>query len=369
MKSYFYTATDPSGVQVKDQVSAATSTAALATLVANGLSNIRFVSTEAGAQEPNGLSRGGLAQIATFQRLINTRPSVLAWLKAMLWSRRYFMGVGLLTAIAGLVVAGWLWVAIGLFLACAMPLWDVWKYRGVTRYERLLRAYARGDHKTVVRHADWLTRNVADEKVVLDAAMRKACVLAKHESLFVALESLEDWSLLPKDERPVNFDSRIATVYYFGGDDAQYLKSTQEAYFQDSDSAIATLDLAIAEARCGDEKKAEMLMKGLSTQGLPAYGLPFVDWTNGLIKQRRNDPTAQQEFGKAVSGFFSYGEYPIIWTAIAMCVGDYAISARDDVGVKSAEQLLQPVWPMLKFHGKPEVVDKLAQRYPALSST
>jgi len=259
-------------------------------------------------------------------------------------------------------------VPLGVLAGCALPLWDLWKYRAVTCYERLLRAYARGDHKTVVKNADWLTRNVSDEKIVLDAAMRKACVLAKRESLFAALESLEDWSLLPKEERPANFDSRMATVYYFGGDDAEYLKSTQEAYFRDSDNPIAILDLAIAEARHGDVQKAEVLMKGIPTNELPPYGLPFVDWTYGLIKQRRNDPTAQQEFGKAVSGLFSFGEYPIIWTAIAMCVGDYAMSSQDDVGAKSAEQLLQPVWPMLQFHGKPSVVNTLTERYPELSA-
>jgi hypothetical protein len=257
---------------------------------------------------------------------------------------------------------------VGCLLAVAFPLLDLWKYRGVSRYEGLLRAYARGDHKAVVKHADWLTRNVRDEKVVLDAAMRKACVLAKKESLFAALESLEEWSLLPKEERPANFDSRMATVYYFGGDYAQYLKTAQEVYFQDSENPVATLELAIAEARQGDVDKAELLLRGIAAGELPPYGLPFIDWTYGLIKQRRNDPGAQQEFGKAVSGLFIYGDYPIIWTAIAICVGDYAMSAKDEGGIQSAEQLLEPVWPMLKFHGKQSIVDTLSQRYPALSA-
>lgn len=352
---------------VNDRVVAPSSTDALEKLVADGLSNVKFVTKGAIADhDPNGLSPSGLEQIATFQRLINTRPSFIEWFSKMLSSRRYFIGIGFLLALIGFFVYGPFWAVMGVLAAVALPLWDLWKYRAVTRYERLLRAYARGDHKTVIKNADWLTRNVTDEKVVLDAAMRKACVLAKQESLFAALESVEDWTLLPKKERPANFDSRMATVYYFGGDYAQYLKSTQEAYFRDSENSIATLDLAIAEARQGDVEKAEVLMKGIVTSELPPYGLPFIDWTYGLIKQRRNDPTAQQDFGKAVSGLFSYGDYPIIWTAIAMCVGDYAMSARGIASTTSAEQLLKPVWPMLRFHGKQSVIDTLTERYPSL---
>ena len=304
MKTFLYTATNPAGIEVQDRVSATSSADALRDLLATGLSNVRFMSTD--EPDPNGLSRSGLEQIATFQRLINTRPSFVQWFSNMIQTRRYFIGAGLLLALIGFFASGWFLGVMGILVAFALPLWDLWRYPGVSRYERLLRAYARGDHKTVIQNADWLTRNVTDEKVVLDAAMRKACVLAKRESLFAALESLEDWSLLPKDERPENFDSRMATVYYFGGDDAQYLKSTQEAYFRDSDSPIAILDLAIAEARHGDVQKAEVLMKGIPVSELPPYGLPFIDWTYGLIKQRRNDPSAQQEFGKAVSGLFSF---------------------------------------------------------------
>ncbi len=322
---------------------------------------------ESAPSHPHGLNRAGRQQIANFQRLIDTTPKFTRWLLNMLSARRYLIGAGMIVAVIGVVFASVLWVAIGLIAAFSMPLRELWQYRGASRYEKLLRAYARGDAKTVIKAADWLTRNVRDEKVVLDAAMRKACVLAKQNSMHEALDSVENWSVLPKRERPENFDSRLAVVYYFGGNLAQYLELTRDAHFQDPENPVKMLDLAIAEARQGDLEKAELLIKGLSVKKLPPYGLPFIDWAKGLVKQRQNDPSALDDFAKAVTGLFNYDDQPIVWTAIAMCVGDYAMTAHDSVASQSAEQLLQPVWPMLQFHGSQEVVNTLVERYPSLS--
>ena len=371
MKKILYTATDANGKEVSSFIDTNSNKEAIDLLSEKGFSNIRFQDdavTAVSRTDLDNLSDSELKRIAKFETSIRTRPSFLTFILEVFRVNKLLVVGGLCLFLWGIFDSRKYLAIIGLVLSSSMPLLSIWNYRVVSSYDKLLRAYARGQIEVVSRQTELLRKHMKQPEMAFDLETRIAAVNARQGDIDEEIERLEEWRIPIDELSPGMNDSRISSVYHLGGEYQKYVDSMREAFFKSSQSPTLILDLALAESRLGEIEKAEMLLKQVKPEELPIHGMPFIDWVEGVIAYRKGNAGSEEKLSSAVTGLLEFSENPAVWPSLAVCIGDYARSITAEPSIDKAKILLYSVWEILRFHGEKDLINQLLRKYPSLNA-
>ena len=371
LKKILYTATDIHGKEVSSFIDTNSNKEAIELLSEKGFTNIRFhddIATAIDRNSLDNLSDTELERIAKFEAAIRVKPRFMTFIIEVFRVNKILIISGVCLSLWGLYDANRYLIAIGLILSLSMPLRSIWNYRVVNGYDKLLRAYARGQIEAATRQTEFLKKYMQQPEMAFDLDIRISALNASHGDLNGEIVKLKSWRDCIDDLSPGMYESRVASVYHLSGNYDKYVDSIREAFFKSSQSPTLILDLALAEARLGEIDKAEMLLKQVEPDELPIHGVPFVDWAEGMVEYRKGDSRAEEKLSSAVSGLFEFSENPAVWPSLAVCIGDYALCVAADTSIDKAKVLLTHVWEILRFHGEKKLINQLLNKYPNLNS-
>lgn len=371
MKKILYTATDANGKEVTSFIDTNSNKEAIDLLSEKGFYNIRFqddVVTALSRTDLDNLSDSELERIARFESAIRIRPSFSTFILEVFRVNKVLVIGGLCLFLWGVFDSSKYLIIFGLILSASMPLLSIWNYRVVSGYDKLLRAYARGQTEVVSRQTELLRKHMKQPEMAFDLETRIAAVNARQGDIDEEIGRLEEWRIPIDELSPGMYDSRISSVYHLSGEYDKYVDSMREAFFKSSQSPTLILDLALAESRLGEIEKAEMLLKQVKPEELPIHGMPFIDWVEGMVEFRKGGSGFEEKLSSAVSGLLEFSENPAVWPSLAVCIGDYARSITAETSVGKAKELLSSVWEILRFHGEKDLITQLLSKYPSLNA-
>ena len=177
---------------------------------------------------------------------------------------------------------------------------------------------------------------------------------------------VEHWKTGVEAKTPGLFEARIASVYLAAGSSKQYVEKMREAHAKSPDSPTSLVDLALAEACCGDADHAKQLLSRLAIETFPPHGKPYIAWIKGLIAKQENRPEAARLLAEAVASMLPYGNNPAYWPTLAVCTGAWAAVLADLGQVEKAKETVSKVWEVLKVHGNRELLKELSVKIPGL---
>ncbi len=372
MKKVLYTATDVRGKEVNGYVEAENNRDAIDLLTKQGYSKIRFhddISIALDRFDLDDLTDGEIEKIARFEVAVRAKPRLTTFLLEVFRLNKLPILVGLCLFIWGVYISNLYLVIFGLVVSLSMPLLSLWNYRIVGAYDKLLRAYAMGQIEDIETLVKYLKKHMTQPEMAFDLDIRLAVVYASQGILESEIAKLESWRDTLESLSPGMFESRIASVYLLNGESDKYVDLMREAFFKSTKSPTFILDLALAEARLGEVEKGEIVLKLLNAEELPDHGLPFIDWAEAVLEYRKGGFQTEDKFSSAITGFLEFVESPAVWPSLAVCIGDYALSAESVAARERASNLLTSVWGILAFHGGTKLIDQLTDKYPELSPT
>ena len=361
MSRILYRAKTAEGKDVADFVEASSATEAMDKLAGSGLQDIVLL------QSPD---------LAAFNTLV---PGVSAQQQARL--RAEFMAKpGLATALrgvirmnapilfagaAGLVLAAWQHFPVTAILSAAVLLvpfaFFFWKRRYLDHYQALQKAYARGQWDEVRRLAPKLRSVTNNPLLPWDLDVRLACIEARQGRLQAAVASLDPWKDKLAAKAPGMFEARLASVYFAAGNYAEYVKLMEDAAELGKHDPSRMIDVALAHAKFGDERKAADILGSLDPKLLTPLAHKFVVFINGLTHLRENRPEqAVPDLRAATDGFLEASlKSPASWVALAICTGYYAVALARTGKRAEAQRAVADVMPLLCVHGEKPLMDML----------
>jgi hypothetical protein len=121
------------------------------------------------------------------------------------------------------------------------------------------------------------------------------------------------------------------------------------------------VDVALANAKFGDARKAEDILDALDTRLLTPLALKFVALVNGVLCLRAGQPDkAASELKAATEGFLEAAlKFHAAWVGLAISSGYYAVALARCGKRSEAQQAVAPVLPILLVHGEKPLLDML----------
>lgn len=362
MAKILYSAVTVEGSKTEGFVDAPTAQAAREQLHQQGLRDVVLHQEVAMAQDPAelaGLSDKQAQELARFNLRLRENPGLsTALAETARRSKWWLLGDALIIAVAwqmGLYST----VAVGLLAAAAPFALTTWGWRRVDSYQQLLREHAVGNTQAVQALATQL-RPVSRRSAALDFDLdvRLASLTARAGDLAGALQTLDAWPARLADQ-PGLYEARVSTVHIAAGDAEGFVHLMGQAYERSGGDPSRGLDYALAQARFGDAGKAQALLDGIDTSLLPPLAEGFLHWAHGLLLARRGDAQAVQPLGQAVAELLQMANQPAIWTVLAICSADHALALARNGNQDRARQQVASVWPVLRAHANPALLQAL----------
>jgi hypothetical protein len=143
------------------------------------------------------------------------------------------------------------------------------------------------------------------------------------------------------------------------GDAEGFVRLMGQAYERSGHDPSRGLDYVLAQARFGDADQAQALLDGIDTSLLPPVAKGFLHWAHGLLLARRGDAQAVQPLGQAVAELLQMANQPAIWSVLAICSADHALALARNGDQERARQQVAKVWPVLRAHANPALLQAL----------
>ena len=362
MGQVLYTATAPDGQELNGYIEVKTNREALDILGARGFSNIQLHSeamTSGQRDYLEGLSERDQELLARLEASVLRDPSFANFLKEVLRANRWSLLLGMGLAAWGYSGDTWYLLYGGLFVALIMPLLSILSYRTSITYDQVLKTFATGDWDQMVACIDQLRGKLGGPEAEFDLDLKQAAAKVADGRLEEALADLEIWRYAFDSDAPGMYQSRVASLFFAAGKHETCLEEMRAALKASPDNFMMSLDLALMEAKIGDPNTAETLLDSIDIAEVPAYGLPFLDWITGLVEWRRGEECGTPMLASAVQGFTQYIDMPAVWPSLAVCTADYALALAKAGQTDMAEEMLTPVWPIVRTHGGKALVSDL----------
>jgi hypothetical protein len=236
-----------------------------------------------------------------------------------------------------------------------------WKRRHLDRYLALQKAYARGQWDEVRRLAPIVRAAPGGALLPLDLDTRLACIDARQGRLDAAVASLDDWKPQLDAKAPGMFEAHVGRVYFAAGDYATHLRLVEQAAELGKQDPSRMVDVALANAKFGDARRAEDILGSLDLKLLPPLAHKFIALINGILRLREGQPDrAEPELRVATEGFMESAlQTPVVWIGVAISSGYYALALARSGKRHEAQQAIAPALPILLVHGEKPLLDML----------
>ncbi|WP_105189183.1 hypothetical protein [Pseudoalteromonas sp. T1lg48] len=362
-KKVLFTATDAQGNERSGYVDANTNSEAMQKLEENGFTDILLhydAINCAHRDDLDGLNEQELERIANIELKSMTGMSSGALFAQALKQNWLFISFGLLGCAWGVYDRSAFFFVLGGIVALIAPVISLKNLITLSQYNKLQEADAFGEYEHALSLIKKLKPKLKAPEMAFDLDVRHASIMAKKGDIEGAFDLLAPWQQEFEAMSPGMYESRAAVIYYISGDFESLLGMMRDAYAKSDNNQTILLDLILMEARYGDVNNAQELMSNIELHLLPPIYLPFLDWIEGLIASRNNDPSASKSLSSAVSQMLEYGDNPITLTMLALMTGSYArelLRAGDDEGAK---KVLQKIWPVLKENGDQQTLKELS---------
>jgi hypothetical protein len=372
MAQILYRAKDDRGHQTAGMIEAGGVAQARELLLARGLRDVELQQEAAFGVDVNAIaasSGADVQRVAEVAVRFIERPGV-ATLLTEVWRGSKLPTLGFA---AFAVFALWkgtpLWAAGALAVALLPYALALWSFRRVRDYEQFLRAQALGHWTEMPALADRLRAlPQTNDTLRFDLDLRCAYARIKQgaplEAELAALETQHWRERLAA--QPGAYDAQVALLHVAAGRPQGLIDGMRAAVRASGGEPARALDLALTLARCGDVDEAASVMDGVDASLLPPFAKGFVAWVRGRIGMRKGDPAALALLGEAVQEMLALApRHPALWISLALCTADHARLLRDAGRGEEARAALGSVWPILRVHAPPEVLDELKDLLPA----
>jgi hypothetical protein len=367
MAKILYSATDPNGQTVEGFVDAVSVAQARDLLAARSLCDIRVHQEVAMAEDPakfDGLSDHDVQRLAAFKLRVMRKPGLMTVLREVASRLQLALVADLALITAAVVMQRWGWASLLLVLALLPFGLAAWRYRRVQHYQQLLEAFAVG-HWSRVEHLAQKVRSGAAVPQMLDFDLDVRVAtgqVRRGQPLEDALASLSGWADKLGAHHPGLLDCRLASVHAAAEDRRGFVQRMRAACEASGQEPARVMDLALAEARFGDDLRARQLLHGLDASLLPEHASGFVHWAHGVLALRAADDVALKHLNAAVADFLALADqHASVWTALAFCACDQAMALRLAGRTPEARKTLSKVWPVLLAHADKPLIHVLKQ--------
>ncbi|HEV2606786.1 MAG TPA: hypothetical protein VGT79_02270, partial [Xanthomonadaceae bacterium] len=235
--------------------------------------------------------------------------------------------------------------------------------RHLDRYQALQKAYARGQWDEVRRLAAMLRSVTNNPLLPWDLDVRLACIEARQGRLQAAIASLDPWKSKLADKAPGMFEARLASVYFAAGDYAEHVRLMEEAAELGKQDPSRQVDVALANAKFGDARKAGNILDALDMKLLPPLAQKFIALVTGVLGLRAGQTDeAARDLKVATEGFLESSlKSQTAWVGLAISSGYYAVALARCGKRSEAQQVVAPVLPILLVHGEKPLLDMLQE--------
>lgn len=361
MSRILYRAKTPRGQDVADFVEASSAAEAMSKLVGMGLQDIVLLQSPDLAAFNVTLPGITPQQHARLRAEFMEKPGLATALRGVIRINAPILFVGA----AGLAWGAWRQFPVTATLGAAVLLFPFvaffWKRRYLDRYQALQKAYARGQWDEVRRLAAMLRSATNNALLPCDLDVRLACIDARQGRLDAAVAGLAKWKSQLADKAPGMFEARLASVYFAAGNYPEYVKLMEEAAELGKQDPSRLVDVALANAKFGDARKAENILDALDVKLLPPIAQKFIALVGGVLGLRAGHAdTAARDLKVATEGFFESSlKSQASWVALAISSGYYAVALARCGKQGEARQVVAPVLPILLVHGEKPLLDML----------
>lgn len=366
-KQILYKATNPQGKALQDYISANSNEEAFQLLTEKGYTDIEFLSdaftgiSQPGVTELDAKSRASLAR---FDANVRKNPGTLNYCIEVIRLHKAWIVTGSIILCWG-IYANNLWAIIGgTITALGFPLLQVRGHLKAKRYTKIISDSALGNWEPALKNIETLKKSVKERGVLFDLDIRKACILAAQKKDPCLSELEQKWKNVMSLESPGIYHSRLSSIYYKLEDFEQYLQCQREAYFQSNQTPITKIDLAMGEIRYGDLHKAGVILKSISEDYLPNYGKPYLTWVNASYIKHNDSQKAEKLYISAINGLSEFVDNPAVWSALAMCVADFACAAQSEHAIDQARRLLQQFKQIIVSTADSITKNTLCEKFP-----
>jgi hypothetical protein len=353
MANILYTAINSKGKQVHGFVEASTAKQAVSNLESRGYARVQLHQETAISQhadELNGLNDSQRSALAKFKLKAMSKVGLLeVWIEVA--RREKWL---LLICIGMFCVCLWsynlIWASVLVIVALISFGWSFWQFRHVERYRKLMALFALGKWDEFALLSPKLySLPVTDPLLQFDIDVRLASIKARRGMLNEALNDLAKWPPRLADKRGL-FEAHVASVYGAAGDRENRMRLTKLAYEASGGEPARALDCALLEARYGDDKTAQRILKSIDRSLLPSHAGGFVLWVEGVIQLRQNVGAAEKTIASAITKFMGHIHSPAYWITVSHTVADYAFALEKNKNLPEAQKQIAQVWPVLRAH-------------------
>jgi tetratricopeptide (TPR) repeat protein len=260
-----------------------------------------------------------------------------------------------------------MWMAIGIIVACAMPFFSIYSYLMMNDFNNLLKASAFGEWDRVKELSQILKSKNNNIDIVIEVDTKQAAIFAHKKDMDSAINLILPHREYLNATTVGMFESKLATLYHMAGEYDKYIENSKKAY-EISKQNTLRCDWAMAEARLGNLEVARRLIKEIEIESLPAYGIPFIYYTKGVVAYRRGElEYAYEQLSLAYNSFLEYSKNPAVWGALSLIVGMFAIVTHDLDNEQDGSYLLsEAMIDIIKIHADKPLIKELDKRFPRL---
>ena len=239
-------------------------------------------------------------------------------------------------------------------LLVAFPAWTQWQHNEL--YARFWRRDYEGSERVARRLAAVpMLRRVKPLRLELDGSIAGARICRGRTAEGFAIMSA--WEADADMPRPMVL-AKMSGLYFLARDWPGYLGVLEEALQASGNADYARIDLAQSLARVGDDDaRARELLAGVNARALGPLHLAFIAWAEGVLALRAgDDPRALQALTRAVAQMEKIASNPVLWGALALCIGYLAVAlARTGARDRAAEALAM-VQPIVETHAEDRLI-------------
>jgi len=370
MGKVLYTGLNLSGEKESGFVDAMSNKDALHILKKSGLQDVKLhsnVTTTQKNSDPDWLSEADRKHIAKLQVKWQKEINLSSFLGEVIKSNFVPIAAGAAMVYYGYSNGSASWMSAGTILASALPFFNLWNYRLLTAHDKLIKATTFGEWDKVEKLSEEIRRSTKERSVVIQADTLEANFYAKNDNIERAKDLLSVHEDYLEDTTPGLYENKLASLYYASKDYDLYLLNMKKA-FKASGQDIMRVDMAMAEAKFGNLLVAEREIDKVYTEAMPAFGVPFVYYTRGIIEhKKKNLEEAKDELILAYSGFLEYSKNPATWVATALTAGSLSLVLHDlNEHEKAYELLKKSTVNVLKIHADEIMINNLKNKFPQL---
>ena len=366
MAKILYTAFTQDGKETNGFVEAMNNKDALLELKERGLHQINLLSDAAlgfDRGDLEGIGEGELKRIAKFEVQMQKGAGLLPYFIETMRNNAIPLAIGVSMVLYAESVGSAMWMASGVILSLALPFFSFWNYGVMQTYNGLLKAMAFGEWESVKALSLDLKKQSKNPDIMIEADTRLAAYHAHKGDMNAALKVMMPHKEYLEKNAGV-YENKIGTLYFHAGAYDKCVYQMKKAY-EVSRENMMLADWALAEVRFGDIEIAKNCISEVEIETLPAYGVPFIEFIEGLIAYKeKNLAEAKEMLTHALEGFSIFDKNPAVWDSLSMvrCYLALVLAALGDS--ESAEMLLsEGVVKIAKEHADDALLVELKRNF------